>query len=34
MSWIGRRDYTLLLLAAQTGLRLSELMSLCKLIDA
>ena len=24
-TWIGRRDYTLLLLAAQTGLRLSEL---------
>jgi integrase/recombinase XerD len=27
-SWIGRRDYTLLLLALQTGLRLSELTSL------
>ena len=26
--WIGRRDYTLLLLAVQTGLRLSELTSL------
>jgi integrase/recombinase XerD len=26
--WLGRRDYTLLLLAAQTGLRLSELISL------
>jgi site-specific recombinase XerD len=26
-AWIGRRDYTLLLLAAQTGLRLSELIS-------
>src|ERR1700682_2795216 len=24
-TWLGRRDYTLLLLAAQTGLRLSEL---------
>jgi site-specific recombinase XerC len=28
MTWLGRRDYTLLLLAAQTGLRLSELISL------
>jgi site-specific recombinase XerD len=27
-TWLGRRDYTLLLLAAQTGLRLSELLSL------
>jgi len=27
-TWIGRRDYTLLLLAAQTGLRLSELVGL------
>jgi integrase/recombinase XerD len=27
-TWLGRRDYTLLLLAAQTGLRLSELISL------
>lgn len=27
-TWIGRRDYTLLLLAVQTGLRLSELISL------
>ncbi len=27
-TWIGRRDYTLLLLAAQTGLRLSELIGL------
>lgn len=27
-SWIGKRDYTLLLLAVQTGLRLSELISL------
>src|SRR5215469_353134 len=27
-TWLGRRDYTLLLLAAQTGLRLSELTSL------
>ena len=26
--WIGRRDYTLLLLAIQTGLRISELISL------
>jgi integrase/recombinase XerD len=28
MTWLGRRDYTLQLLAAQTGLRLSELISL------
>jgi integrase/recombinase XerD len=28
ISWIGRRDYTLLLLAVQTGLRLSELVNL------
>ena len=28
MSWLGRRDYTLLLLAVQTGLRLSELIGL------
>jgi site-specific recombinase XerD len=27
-TWLGRRDYTLLLLAAQTGLRLSELTGL------
>jgi integrase/recombinase XerD len=27
-TWLGRRDYMLLLLAAQTGLRLSELISL------
>jgi len=27
-SWLGRRDYTLLLLAVQTGLRLSELIGL------
>jgi len=27
-TWLGRRDHTLLLLAAQTGLRLSELISL------
>src|SRR5208337_3732869 len=27
-TWLGRRDYTLLLLAAQTGLRLSELIGL------
>jgi site-specific recombinase XerD len=27
-SWLGRRDYTLLLLAIQTGLRLSEITSL------
>jgi integrase/recombinase XerD len=27
-TWIGRRDYTLLLLAVQTGLRLSELLDL------
>ena len=27
-TWIGRRDYTLLLLAVQTGLRLSELLGL------
>lgn len=27
-TWLGRRDYTLLLLAVQTGLRLSELISL------
>ena len=27
-TWLGRRDYTLLLVAAQTGLRLSELTSL------
>lgn len=27
-TWLGRRDYTLLLLAVQTGLRLSELTSL------
>ena len=27
-TWIGRRDYTLLLLALQTGLRLSEIISL------
>ncbi len=27
-TWFGRRDYTLLLLAVQTGLRLSELISL------
>jgi integrase/recombinase XerD len=29
-TWLGRRDYTLLLLAAQTGLRLSELINLDK----
>ncbi len=29
-TWIGFRDYTLLLLAVQTGLRVSELTSLCK----
>jgi integrase/recombinase XerD len=29
-TWLGRRDYTLLLLAAQTGLRLSELIGLDK----
>jgi site-specific recombinase XerD len=28
-TWIGRRDRTLLLLAAQTGLRVSELVGLC-----
>ena len=28
MSWLGRRDYTLLLFAVQTGLRVSELTSL------
>jgi integrase/recombinase XerD len=28
MTWIGRRDYALLLLAVQTGLRLSELINL------
>lgn len=27
-TWLGRRDHTLLMLAAQTGLRLSELISL------
>jgi integrase/recombinase XerD len=27
-TWVGRRDHTLLMLAAQTGLRLSELISL------
>ncbi|MGX5851936.1 tyrosine-type recombinase/integrase, partial [Mesorhizobium sp. PL10] len=27
-TWLGRRDYTLLLLAVQTGLRISELTSL------
>jgi integrase len=27
-TWLGRRDYTLLLVAVQTGLRLSELISL------
>ena len=27
-TWLGRRDYTLLLLAAQTGLRLCELIGL------
>jgi site-specific recombinase XerD len=27
-TWLGRRDYTLLLLAAQTGLRVSELINL------
>lgn len=27
-TWLGRRDHALLLLAAQTGLRLSELISL------
>ena len=29
-SWLGRRDYALLLLAMQTGLRLSELTGLCR----
>jgi integrase/recombinase XerD len=29
-TWLGRRDYTLLLLAVQTGLRLSELVDLDK----
>ncbi len=29
-TWLGRRDYTLLLLVAQTGLRLSELIGLDK----
>src|SRR5215468_4028467 len=29
-TWLGRRDHTLLLLAAQTGLRLSELIDLDK----
>lgn len=29
-SWIGRRDYALLLVAVQTGLRLSELVSLAR----
>lgn len=29
-SWIGRRDYALLLVAMQTGLRLSELTGLCR----
>ncbi len=28
-TWLGRRDHTLLLLAVQTGLRVSELISLC-----
>jgi site-specific recombinase XerD len=28
-TWLGRRDRTLLLLAVQTGLRVSELISLC-----
>jgi site-specific recombinase XerD len=27
-TWLGRRDHTLLLVAVQTGLRLSELISL------
>lgn len=27
-TWVGRRDYTLLLIAVQTGLRLSEITSL------
>src|SRR5690606_32924780 len=27
-TWLGRRDYTLLLLAAQTGLRVSEIVDL------
>ena len=27
-TWLGRRDYTLLLLAAQTGLRVSEIIDL------
>jgi integrase/recombinase XerD len=29
-SWLGRRDYALLLVAMQTGLRLSELTGLCR----
>jgi site-specific recombinase XerD len=29
-SWAGRRDYTFLLIAVQTGLRLSEMISLCR----
>lgn len=29
-SWLGRRDYSLLLVAMQTGLRLSELTGLCR----
>lgn len=29
-NWIGRRDYALLLVAMQTGLRLSELTGLCR----
>ena len=29
-TWIGRRDYALLLVAMQTGLRLSELTGLCR----
>ena len=28
-TWLGRRDYTLLLVAVQTGLRVSELIGLC-----
>jgi site-specific recombinase XerC len=28
-TWLGRRDHTLMLLAIQTGLRVSELTSLC-----